>query len=52
MVLNINGNKHEVNADAGADLLFVLRNDLDLTGSKYGCDWDCYLINRTYTLIS
>ncbi len=37
MVLNINGAKHEVNASPNAELLFVLRNDLDLTGSKYGC---------------
>ncbi len=37
MVLNINGVKREVNADVDSNLLFVLRNDLDLTGSKYGC---------------
>lgn len=37
MVLNINGIKHEVNAEPDAELLYVLRNDLDLTGSKYGC---------------
>ena len=37
MVLNVNGVKHEVNAEADEDLLFVLRNNLDLTGSKYGC---------------
>jgi len=37
MVLTINGIKHEVDADAGASLLSVLRDDLDITGSKYGC---------------
>lgn len=37
MVLNINGVKHEVTAEPGTDLLSVLRNDLELTGSKYGC---------------
>lgn len=37
MVLNINGKKYEVNVPPDAELLLVLRNDLDLTGSKYGC---------------
>jgi aerobic-type carbon monoxide dehydrogenase small subunit (CoxS/CutS family) len=37
MVLNVNGTKHDVNAEPNAELLYVLRNDLDLTGSKYGC---------------
>ena len=37
MVLNINGVKHEVNVDPDVELLYVLRNYLDLTGSKYGC---------------
>ena len=35
--LLINGAKYSVNVDAGASLLSVLRDDLDLTGSKYGC---------------
>jgi aerobic-type carbon monoxide dehydrogenase small subunit (CoxS/CutS family) len=35
--LLINGKKYPVDADAGASLLSVIRNDLDLTGSKYGC---------------
>jgi aerobic-type carbon monoxide dehydrogenase small subunit (CoxS/CutS family) len=37
MVLNINGKQHDVMVQPGADLLTVLRTDLDLTGSKYGC---------------
>ena len=37
MVLNVNGVKHEVTTDPDAELLYVLRNYLDLTGSKYGC---------------
>jgi aerobic-type carbon monoxide dehydrogenase small subunit (CoxS/CutS family) len=37
MVLHINGEKYQVEVDADVDLLSVLRNDLDLTGSKYGC---------------
>ena len=37
MVLNVNGVKHEVTVDPDVDLLSVLRNHLDLTGSKYGC---------------
>jgi aerobic-type carbon monoxide dehydrogenase small subunit (CoxS/CutS family) len=37
MVLDVNGIKHEVNVDPDVELLSVLRNNLDLTGSKYGC---------------
>jgi aerobic-type carbon monoxide dehydrogenase small subunit (CoxS/CutS family) len=35
--LNINGRIYSTEADAEASLLFVLRDHLDLTGSKYGC---------------
>ncbi len=35
--LLINGVKYAVDVDADASLLSVLRDDLDLTGSKYGC---------------
>src|SRR5436305_650283 len=35
--LNVNGKKMIVDVDATVSLLAVLRNDLDLTGSKYGC---------------
>jgi aerobic-type carbon monoxide dehydrogenase small subunit (CoxS/CutS family) len=35
--LNINGSKRQLEADAARSLLSVLREDLDLTGSKYGC---------------
>ena len=35
--LNINGSVRRVDVDAGRNLLGVLRDDLDLTGSKYGC---------------
>lgn len=35
--LAINGKNYSVNADPQASLLTVLREDLDLTGSKYGC---------------
>ena len=35
--LKINGQTHEVEADKGALLLWVLREHLDLTGTKYGC---------------
>lgn len=37
MVLNVNGVKREVNVDPDVSLLTVLRDHLDLTGSKYGC---------------
>ena len=35
--LNVNGKKLKVNVDPQTSLLSVLRNDLDLTGTKYGC---------------
>ena len=33
----VNGTKLKIDADAERSLLSVLRDDLDLTGSKYGC---------------
>ena len=35
--LNVNGKKLKVDVDSSTSLLAVLRNDLELTGSKYGC---------------
>jgi aerobic-type carbon monoxide dehydrogenase small subunit (CoxS/CutS family) len=35
--LHVNGTTRRVAADADRSLLSVLRDDLDLTGSKYGC---------------
>src|ERR1700680_993713 len=35
--LHINGLVYKTDADPEASLLFVLRDHLDLTGSKYGC---------------
>src|SRR5438093_11567850 len=35
--LQINGIKHSVDVDADTSLLSVLRDQLDLTGAKYGC---------------
>ena len=37
MVLHVNGVKHEVGVEPDEKLLSVLRNNLELTGSKYGC---------------
>lgn len=37
MELYINNNKYNVGSDESENLLTVLRNTLDLTGSKYGC---------------
>jgi aerobic-type carbon monoxide dehydrogenase small subunit (CoxS/CutS family) len=37
MVLHVNGEKHEVTVEPDVALLTVLRDHLDLTGSKYGC---------------
>src|SRR3984893_5738223 len=35
--LRVNGEGHRVDVDPDRNLLSVLRDDLDLTGSKYGC---------------
>ena len=35
--LHVNGSTHKIDADSDRSLLSVLRDDLDLTGSKYGC---------------
>lgn len=35
--LNINGQSHTVEAEANTPLLWVLRDALGLTGTKYGC---------------
>jgi nicotinate dehydrogenase subunit A len=36
-LLRVNGRGHEVDAEPGDSLLFVLRDDLGLTGSRFGC---------------
>ena len=35
--INVNGKTVEVDADGSTPLLWVLREHLDLTGTKYGC---------------
>lgn len=35
--LKINGEKKEVNVEPGTPLLWVIRDSLDLTGTKFGC---------------
>jgi nicotinate dehydrogenase subunit A len=35
--LNVNGSVHAVPADPDTPLLYVLRNDLELNGAKFGC---------------
>ena len=35
--LNVNGQQHRVEAEADKPLLWVLREDLGLTGTKFGC---------------
>src|SRR4051812_29657026 len=37
VMINVNGRQHEVTADAETPLLYVLRNDLQLKGARYGC---------------
>jgi aerobic-type carbon monoxide dehydrogenase small subunit (CoxS/CutS family) len=35
--IHVNGRETSIDADSGRSLLSVLRDDLDLTGCKYGC---------------
>jgi isoquinoline 1-oxidoreductase alpha subunit len=35
--LNVNGKTHEVDADPNTPLLWVIREQVGLTGTKYGC---------------
>jgi len=35
--LQVNGQKHQVDVDPDTPILWVLRDNLDLTGTKYGC---------------
>jgi len=35
--LNVNGTRHSVDVDPSTPLLYVLRDDLELNGAKYGC---------------
>ena len=38
LVLDVNGEEHHVFAAVHKTLLEVLREDLDLTGTKHGCE--------------
>jgi aerobic-type carbon monoxide dehydrogenase small subunit (CoxS/CutS family) len=35
--INVNGKKLRINVDSQVPLLYVLRDDLNMTGTKYGC---------------
>ncbi|HIC73929.1 MAG TPA: 2Fe-2S iron-sulfur cluster binding domain-containing protein, partial [Candidatus Marinimicrobia bacterium] len=35
--LTVNGNKHRVNVEDDMPLLWVLRDEIGLTGTKFGC---------------
>ena len=35
--LNVNGKTHQVDVDPNTPLLWVLRDTIGLTGTKYGC---------------
>jgi nicotinate dehydrogenase subunit A len=37
IILNVNGANHAIDADADTPLLYVLRDELQLNGAKYGC---------------
>ncbi|EHJ95656.1 (2Fe-2S)-binding protein [Agrobacterium tumefaciens] len=35
--ITVNGQSHQVDSDSDTPLLYVLRNELELNGAKYGC---------------
>ena len=37
ITLNVNGKRHELDAEPDMPLLYALRNDLALNGAKFGC---------------
>ena len=37
LTLTVNGRRHELDVEADAPLLWVLRDELGLTGAKFGC---------------
>src|SRR5215212_11895475 len=37
VMIHVNGRQHEVDAEPETPLLYVLRNDLQLKGARYGC---------------
>jgi len=37
MIISVNGIEHDVDVEADTPLLWVLRDNLKLTGTKYGC---------------
>ncbi len=37
VILNVNGRTHTLDLDPSTPLLYVLRNDLDLRGPRFGC---------------
>jgi nicotinate dehydrogenase subunit A len=37
IALDVNGKSHQIDADPSTPLLYVLRNDLELHGPKFGC---------------
>src|SRR3954470_9689777 len=37
LILLVNGKRHNVDVDPATPLLYVLRNDLDLSGPRFGC---------------
>jgi aerobic-type carbon monoxide dehydrogenase small subunit (CoxS/CutS family) len=56
LTLRVNGEPREVDVPPNASLLSVLRDDLDLTGTRYGCGRGqcgaCYVIADTRAVAS
>src|SRR5438034_6579792 len=54
--LNVNGAVHDLDVESDAPLLWVLRDELGLTGTKFGCgvaqDRKSTRLNSSHTVIS
>jgi aerobic-type carbon monoxide dehydrogenase small subunit (CoxS/CutS family) len=46
ITLLVNGKRHTVDVDPSTPLLYVLRNDLDLSGPRFGAGWDSAGLHR------
>ena len=48
MKLSVNGRDHDIAADPATPLLWVLRDELGLTGTKFGCGIAAPLVIESY----
>jgi hypothetical protein len=46
--IKVNGASHDIDVNADTPLLWVLRDVLGLTGTKYGCHRSMWCVHRAY----